>query len=158
MKTDTINSFHDYLKNQGVGYLTSEACGIGIRALFDYSERGLRVLNGFFGTNLNGHPNMNSYVGNDRAIGSIVLPHSMIRSLVVYCLLMNGADAVIDVQHSGSAYYMNHMTAIYGEFDEEYYDYLRNVSELSQGHYNVWVNSATAYNGRNRHAFSGRVE
>lgn len=158
MKQETVTDIFDYLKNQGVGYLTSESCGIGIRVLCDYSERGKLLLQAFFGIDMHSF-NWNPTVGVDEAVGSIMLPRDTFRPLAIFAMFMNGTEVVIDVNIREKSYSINYLHQIW-DVDlqsEEYQDHLNRVRQITNGKYNIWTNSATGKYGRNVHVFSGRT-
>ena len=157
MKSETISNISEYLEGQGVGYLTSESCGIGIRALYDYSERGQRLLEMFFGVPINGAP-WNSKVGDQPAVGSIMLPKVM-RPLAIFAMFMNGATAVVDVDVYSEirANYLMEIRDIEGWDDPDYQELLEKVRYLFNGEFMVWTNTSTGRGGRNVHVFSGRT-
>jgi hypothetical protein len=158
MRKETIDDISKYLEGQGVGYLTSESCGIGIRALYDYSERGKRLLEMFFGTTISGAP-WNSTVGNEPSVGSIMLPREMVRPLAIFAMFMNGATAVVDVDISGDirANYLMEIRDIDGWDDPDYQELLEKVRYLFNGKFKVWTNTSTGREGRNVHVFSQRT-
>ena len=85
MKKLTVNNIHEYLKDQGIGFLTSESCGIGLRGLFDLTERGKLLVEKFFSISVETAP-WNSKVGHEPAVASIMLPHIVARPLAVFAL------------------------------------------------------------------------
>ena len=157
MKSETISNISEYLEGQGVGYLTSESCGIGIRALYDYSERGQRLLEMFFGVPISGAP-WNREVGDQPAVGSIMLPKVM-RPLAIFAMFMNGADAVVDVDINGDikANYLMIIRDVDDWDDPDYQELLEKVRYLFKGEFRIWTNTSTGRGGRNVHVFSGRT-
>lgn len=69
----------------GINPLTGEACAYSQRVLCDVSEKGRELLQDFFGLQtFVTHPNMNSMVGDDPAIGSVMLPRGIWSDLAAY--------------------------------------------------------------------------
>ncbi len=44
MKREIVDNFYDLLKQHGITFLTSEACGVGLRGLFDLTPEGQELL------------------------------------------------------------------------------------------------------------------
>src|SRR5437867_11962011 len=85
----TIRNY-DELRPYGLNCLTGEACGLGMRLLFDVTDKGRELLKTFFGVcDLSLPSNWNS-----GANGSIMLPHEVARPLMVFALLKGGCVEV----------------------------------------------------------------
>lgn len=84
------------MKQFGIQILTGEACGIGMRMLFDLSEKGCKLLEDFFGSCLKFQrgSNWNSKVENEEAVASVMLTVDILPELAAFCLLCSGCDAV----------------------------------------------------------------
>lgn len=91
----------------GIGILTGEACGLGMRLLCDLSEKGKRLLEEFLGgcASFTEGSNWNSNVDNEPAVASALLAYSSWRELAAFCLLKEGYEvAAINVTRwSGEA-------------------------------------------------------
>jgi hypothetical protein len=91
----------------GINVLTGEACGLGMRLLCDLTEKGKLLIEEFFGgcLTLQAGSNWNSNVGDEPAVASVMLPHSIWLELAAFALLKEGYDvAAINVlRWSGEA-------------------------------------------------------
>jgi len=159
----TVSNFNEYLKNQGVGFLTSESCGLGMRGLYDLSERGKILIEEFFSVTANNR-NWNPQVGADDAVASIRMPYDVIRPLVVYCLFRNGAEVVFDAKSKkGIVYNPEHLLALWSSdgvplFDDPEFAEIRDIySKLYNNKYRMWQDFSTGLKGLNTHVFSGRT-
>lgn len=79
------------MKQFGIDYLTGEACGYGIRSLFDLDKRGRKLVADFFGLD----PQMFADNWNNDGEVSVMLPRSCLHDLAVFCLLMSGCKLVV---------------------------------------------------------------
>ena len=159
----TVSNEIEYLKNQGIGFLTSESCGIGIRLLFDLSIRGKEIVESFFSIKAM-NQNWNPYVGEDVAIASIRLPRAVLRPLAIFCLLMNGAEAVFDVQDSNERMLTKHLVAVWNDPGfasvyelDEYKKLYEDYNRIYNGKFRIWEDHSTGAMGTNTHVFSGRT-
>ena len=157
MKRKIIDNFYELLKQHGITFLTSEACGAGLRGLFDLNSEGQELLEEALGGMQANYPGWNDWEGK-----SAMLFHEMIRPLTVHVLLGCGADVVVDIRIND-----NNLIALYeiihdvdGNIaDPEYQKYLEALNRIYQGKFRVYWRSGTARNGmRNRHVMSDRIE
>lgn len=85
------------LERYGINPLTGEACRVGRRILTDLSARGICVVGDLLGIDHRQFPeNWNSKVNGEPAVASFMLPYSMIRDLMVWCLIQDGCTAIIE--------------------------------------------------------------
>lgn len=75
------------LKQFGFNYLTGEACGIGMRILFDLNERAIDIWESFTRTTVTSH------AWNDGK-ASIMLPHSIGQDLWIFAHILKGTKYV----------------------------------------------------------------
>jgi hypothetical protein len=162
LKKDIVDDIHELLKQHGITFLTSEACGVSLRGLFDLTPEGQGLLEEALGGMQANYPGWNDWEGK-----SVMLFYAMLRPLAIYLLLRDGADAVLDVNVETGIVYANHLVAIYDLgrdpngviTDPEYQAYLERANVIFEGKYLVFWRSGTARNGmRNQHVFSGRIE
>lgn len=139
----------------GINPLTGEACAYSMRLLCDLSEKGCENLSAFFGLprgQVLFQSNWNSKVGEDDAVGSIMLVRSLVPDLSRFMLYMDGADMVIE-QPDGT------MLGLWET--DEYFERYQSYAETEQAHgegYRIWRNFGKGTTGRNKHAFTGRTE
>ena len=142
------------LENYGINLLTGEACRVGRRVLTDLTERGRRIVADMLGLgDQRGFAeNWNSRVGGEPAVASFMLPNSMIRELMVWCLIKDGCTAIIETDEE----------YIYGREDS---DDLQQWEELVAHcrKYRKHIRTITLKDGPSRgtrmvHAMSGRSE
>lgn len=98
MKSKQISLMSDAAKELGVNPLTGEACAYGQRILCDVSERGRDLLGKFLGISTVPLPveeSWNQKVGEDDAIGSVMLTVSVLEELAVFALFEQGYYAVL---------------------------------------------------------------
>jgi hypothetical protein len=145
------------LRQYGINPLTGEACGYGLRVLCDLTNRGERIITGYFGLIYEPDRSMfptnwNSEVNGSPAVASVMLPREILQSLLVYISFhVDDADVVV-IGPSGEMIALRYS-------DPQYDEYMRIASELKE--YEVLrnpINRAASYRGRNIHAMSGRVE
>lgn len=81
----------DDLRTIGVNHLTGEANGVWgmYRGLYDLTEDGVKVVEAFFGSTVEVRPksNWNPGAQTDPAVGSIMLPTSVMQDLHIFGLL-----------------------------------------------------------------------
>ena len=148
----TIRDARD-LERYGINLLTGEACRVGRRILTDLSARGVCIVSDMLGIDHQQfRENWNSRVGGEPAVASFMLPNSMIRELMVWCLIKDGCTAIIETDED----------YIYGREDsddpekwEELVDHCRK--------YRKHIRTITLKDGPSRgnrmvHAMSGRAE
>ena len=162
MKREIIDNFYELLKQHGITFLTSEACGVGLRGLFDLTSEGQELLKEALGGMEANYPGWNDWEGK-----SAMLFYDMLRPLAIYLLLRDGTEVVIDVNVENNIVCANHLVAIYDLerdpngviTDPDYQEYLERAKAVLEGKFRVYWRSGTARNGmRNQHVFSGRVE
>ena len=158
MKKEMITDISKYLEGQGVGYLTGEACGIGLRKLYDLTERGKILVEQFLSTTADSAP-WNSTVGIEPTVASIMLPPAILRPQAIFAMFVNGATAVIDVDVNDimRTDYLWMVWNTEGYNDPDYQELLDKVRDVFGGKFIVWTDSSTSHSGRNEHVFSGRI-
>lgn len=151
----SLSSWDD-LRPYGIILLTSEACGLGMRLLFDLTADGRKIVEQFLGADISSAP-----WNGPPAKASIMLPPEMYVPLAVFCLLTEFDHALV-VEWSAA------MVGRAGRSIAGYYDgsqweamlaHARERLELGTiTHYRDYSKSGTAHDGqRNRHHFSGRT-
>lgn len=85
----TITCFND-LKDYGIFCLTGEACGLGMRVLCDFSEKGKNVLTKLFGFEFKGGEPWNRSTNGEAHVGCVMLTHDMVTPVGIFALLENG--------------------------------------------------------------------
>ncbi len=162
MKREIIDNFYELLKQHGIIFLTSEACGVGLRGLFDLTPGGQELLKEALGGMEATYNGWNDWEGK-----SAMLFYEMLRPLAIYLLLHDGADAVLDMKVENGILYANHLVAIRDIerdpngviTDPEYQAYLERANAVFDGKFRTYSRGGTASNGmRNRHVMSNRVE
>jgi hypothetical protein len=148
----TIRDARD-LEGYGINLLTGEACRVGRRILTDLSAKGVGIVTDLLGIDHRQfRENWNSRVNGEPAVASFMLPYSMIRDLMVWCLIKDGCTAIIETDED----------YIYGREDS---DDLQQWEELV-AHcrtYRKHIRTITLKDGPSRgtrmvHAMSGRAE
>ena len=94
-----MKTMHDSrdLERYGINLLTGEACRVGRRVLTDLSARGACIVGDLLGIDHKQfHDNWNSRVRDQPAVASFMLPYSMIRELMAWCLIHDGCTAIIE--------------------------------------------------------------
>jgi hypothetical protein len=141
------------LENYGINLLTGEACRVGRRVLTDLTERGRRIVADMLGLgDQRGFAeNWNSRVGDSPAVASVMLPYSMIRDLMTWCLIHDGCTAIIETDDE----------YVYGREDSDGTEWDELVEHCRK--YHKWVRVITLRSGPSRgtrmvHAMSGRIE
>lgn len=166
MKTQSVNSndFSRFLEEHGINILSGEACGIGMRFLADVStvpegNSGYDLIVEFTGGMTPTHWGMNS----DNA-KTVLLPWLIIRPLVIYILLRDGANMVFDVQNNTETWSSDFLYAVTFESEKGDGDFGQGCPEFQKlrerlDKSRTYWRTGTARNGLvNRHEFSGRVE
>lgn len=151
--SEKITSWQD-MKVFGFDLLTGEACGIGIRGLFDVTDEAKKTLYGFFGlTSLDGFAD--AWNSRDGATGSILLPYSLLHPLATYCLLVQKKwPLVLTVSHRAKSYTSDF---VMGLTDKDWLEMANRADHLWPKSYNLYYNHATSNEGRNVHHFTGRM-
>lgn len=145
----------DGFKPYGIQFLTGEADPYGFRGLFDLNEKGVEILNSFFGGNITfaENSNWNFMVGDKPAIASVMLPYSIYEALSIFCLFCKGFYGVL-VSCDKT------FTGVTKEYFENNRDYFQNISKTGGKfirNFNYNHNpSVSTKDGRNIHQFSGR--
>ncbi|MHA2085212.1 MAG: hypothetical protein ACXABD_15760 [Candidatus Thorarchaeota archaeon] len=142
----------DEFKELGIDWLTGEACGVSMRILCDVNIDGLELLREFFGGAVPQHPGMN------RGVNSIMLTRNTMRDLMIFAMLRNGADAVVEVEVTYGHEPRTEYRVFHGTNDQliETMDFYRSKDWAEIGR--LYTRSGTAHDGlANRHEFSGRV-
>jgi hypothetical protein len=142
------------LEKYGINLLTGEACRIGTRVLTDLSAKGLSIVTDMLGIARDAFPtNWNSKVNGEPAVASFMMPYSMIRELMTWCLIKDGCTAIIVTD---SEY-------IYGREDSDEPERWEELVQHWRHHYNGHIRTITLKDGPSRgtrmvHAMSGRSE
>lgn len=89
----TISDFNG-LKDYGIICLTGESCGLGLRLLCDFTEKGKKVLTKTFGFDFKGAEPWNSSTGGEKHVGSVMLSWDMLKTISIFALLENGCSEV----------------------------------------------------------------
>lgn len=155
MKTANFHSWTDF-KEFGINYLTGESCAYGMRALCDVSNKGRETLCSFLGLPYDTAfaENWNSMVGDDPAIGSMLIPRGLFKELARYIAfhVLNHAYVLEQADGSVHSYPEGYMEA-HGLTIEKARDLL-----AGSWYTNPAVGRSGTVGGRNVHAMSGRVE
>lgn len=149
-----VSNFRD-MAQFGITGLTGEACVYSMRMLCDVNEEGKELLSEYFGIpELTLARNMNTTVGDQPAIGSLMLQHDIVPKLAQFAFFRKGALAVVI---SGGR-------EVNGIFDAERLQEYRDFIEKHPGecHYSLVNNyalssSAPMVGSRNIHQATGRV-
>ena len=132
------------LEQFGISMLTGEANGIiGMqRLLCDVTIKGKKILAEFFGICMQGMPeNWNSGKREDPSIGSIMLPVSILKDLLIFCYLQKFSAVHVMKCHHG-----------------EYYIAANDVESIMEENANFKCTGIISGKNRNTHAMSGRTE
>jgi hypothetical protein len=134
-----VHSWED-LRQLGINMLTGESCGYSLRLLCDVSEEGKALLADYFGMpGIQLAANWNSRVGEQPAVGSIMLSRKLLMPLAEFALLRKGALAVVESD-----------SMIMGVFDQTLLDrYGENT--------NLAIRRNFATDSRVTHAMTGRT-
>lgn len=103
-----VYSFGD-LKQFGIANLTGEACAYSMRQLCDVNEDGKALLEAYFGVELQLADRYNNSVDGKQPVGSLMLPHEIVRPLAQFAFFRAGALAVT----------VTNDREVHGIFDEE---------------------------------------
>jgi hypothetical protein len=148
----TIRDARD-LEKYGINLLTGEACRVGRRILTDLTARGVCIVGDMLGIDHKQfRENWNSKVNGEPAVASFMLPYSMIRDLMVWCLIKDGCTAIIETDEE----------YIYGREDSDDPEKWDERVDFFRKHYK-WIRTITLKDGPSRgtrmvHAMSGRAE
>lgn len=147
----------DSLRQYGINALTGEADAYCMRLLCDVSAAGKKLIEDFFGNTVTVREgsNWNSSVGNDPAVGSILLPYDLRTELGAFIgLHVVMAAAVVVYKETGNVTFL--MTR---EDIERFREIMSDAQGNIFGCY-IKINMAGpgSVRGRNVHQFSGRVE
>lgn len=140
------------LSKYGIQNLTGEADRYSLRMLCDVNEEGKRLLETFFGGNVeikNGS-NWNSAVNGKPAVGSIMLPYGIFQDLAVFCLFH--IDQMYAVVLDPGWYYGIESKTKY----EEHADWLKEKKVRINF---AWTENpnVSLHRDRNKHQMSGRT-
>lgn len=81
------------LRQFGIRYLTGEACGIGMRGLFDLTKNGVEILTDFFGA-VAFRENWNSGDKDNPHVASALIPYSCLEDLYIFAAIRWGRKYV----------------------------------------------------------------
>ena len=161
-KIITDDNIHDELQKRGIVTLTSEADGTGLRLLCDLTEDGQALLEGFLDLSITPARAWNC------GAGSVMLPKGIFKSLLIFAVFLEGADAVVIVDYDGPTLSSHHIRVISDlERDQggkiiwscEWEELKERLTELIGSHFRVYTREGTAAGGlRNQHVFSGRIK
>jgi len=92
---------YSQLKDYGINPLTGEACAFSMRILCDLSEKGIELLQDFYGLlpdtiNHQFPRNMNSRVGEDKAIASCMISRGVFKDLYQFILFKECWELILD--------------------------------------------------------------
>jgi len=141
-------NYTDELKKFGIEYLTSEACGYSMRALFDINQIGQDYLSAFFGGIeflANGW--------NSSSKKSVMLPKGQfIIDLLIFCYLESEFACALYVD-AGNAKVVGLQPMI------RFYNSPEDCTTEARHFSDSWQTNYRIYEGKNRntHAFSGRT-
>lgn len=153
------------LRGYGIDALTGEACGLMMRILCDFDEKGRRVIGKWLGVpNFQGAEAWNSGPKDNPHVGSIMLDGHIIPSLAVFCLLENGyrwavrVSAGPDAEAKGGLRRFNpHAVSGFKANEEEHFKrFLASAAE--HGMYTRCFSYGGTAGDRNQHVMTGRVE
>lgn len=155
MKTANFHSWTDF-KEFGINYLTGESCAYGMRALCDVSNKGRETLCSFLGLPYDTAfaENWNSMVGDDPAIGSMLIPRGLFKELARYIAFnVLNFKYVVEMPNGYVHAYAD------GYFEDNGLTLAKARGILNGNWYTNHALSATGavVGGRNVHAFSGRA-
>lgn len=147
-KSIAISSLND-LRLFGINTLTGEADRLGMRILCDLSEAGIALVESYLGhtVKITHGSNMNSMVGDDASVASIMLSRDTLWDLAQYALFTVARVKAIVTSESGT------LLGIDADSLAKY---------RQAGFRNIRINlmhpdSSAPYGDRNVHAFTGRV-
>lgn len=149
----SVTMGRDKLTDYGINLLTGEACSHNLRMLCDLSEKGVEIVSSWLGILPSSFlPNWNSYVGNDPAVASIMIPRGSFPDLYYWILVEVEKFEVVMESADGMLTGVN--------LDNPYYKtYMENREMLSQIYPRVsrFPKNENSVSGRNVHQFSGRI-
>lgn len=95
MALKSISTVSD-LREYGINTLTGEACAYSMRTLCDLSERGRDIIRDYLGLPYNSefNPNYNGYVGDYKAVASVMLSNDLLKNLAIFILFREGSRFV----------------------------------------------------------------
>lgn len=134
----------DDLRGFGIIALTGEACGCGLRLLCDVTSQGAILVERFLGGNVTIEPgsNWNGKSGEDKHVGSVMLPYSILPELAAFAFAFRGPHGVLITKNGEAVEYT-------GDWDQEFYPIRRIVRRPEP--------SPSLNDDRNTHAMSGRT-
>ena len=141
------------LYKYGINLLTGEACRVGRRVLTDLSARGAGIVSDMLGiSHQQFADNWNTKVGDSPAVASIMLPYSLIRELMVWCLIKDGCTRIIETDDD----------MIYGQEEsddpKEVDDMIEHLRKYKRPFRVITLKSGPSHGTRMIHAMSGRAE
>ena len=97
----TLYGWQD-LRQYGIEILTGDADAHAQGVLCDLSEKGTEHIRRFFSLDVNAkfQDNWNSWVGEEEAVASILLPYEIFDSLCTFLLVSSGFHVVVKQGHS----------------------------------------------------------
>ena len=146
----TLGSMRD-LEAYGLAFLTSEACALSQRLLFDMNEDGVALVAEYFGIPTYPLPafadNWNSTVNGKPATAAIMLPRSpdFYRELYKFLLFREGYEVVI------------HLAGNMVGMSQAEYDDLPDKHFIYDTHHNPRPSGQPSVGTRNVHAMTGRT-
>ena len=151
---ETIQSYQydKFLSEEGIHALTSEACGIGLRVLYDLAPDGVALIAEFLGTRI-----LTGNSWNDQTSGSasIMLPGQWIEPLVIYVMLREYRHVAV-VHVKTKSYFLDSITGLQEDELEEWKERVGHT--YANDEYRIYSRQGTVANGmRNQHVMSGRV-
>ena len=109
MTVKRVTNLTDYLRENGVRYLTSEACALGLRSLYDVDKEVAPHLEDFFGMSFRA-------VARNNGEYSVLIAKDVLWSLCIFLAFVNGADEVYDYKDEFGE---NHHLRIHIDLTEE---------------------------------------
>ncbi len=131
----------DDLQWWGIEYLTAEADGTGLRALFDLKNKGCEIMEKFLGTTIQ---RGNGWNDTRPDSASMMLPVSIYRSLAIFCLMHEGHEVVVDVRFYGKGYSSDFID---GMTKNEWEDMKSRADLLWPNHYRVYELTGNVHDG-----------
>jgi hypothetical protein len=150
------SDFNKFLEDHGIDLLTSEADGTGLRGLYDLTYKGQEILGEFLGGATFTQSGWNNYQGK-----SAMIAWDLVRPLVIYILMRDGATDIVSVRYSlkDRGYYANYIRAYTDVPSERVLADLEKINKICPEGVRRYWRSGTAKDGlRNQHMFSGRIE
>ncbi len=149
MKQKAVRHYGDYLRENGIRYLTSESCAIGLRGLYDVDPDIVAAIESFFGVTLNARG------WNNQDGKSIMLSNTVLKDLCIFLLLYNGCDIVAEITGDNPH--------VRGYWDVEYTDDVwrdeaQRINKFCGGKWRTYdAGTAIVRDLRNVHMFTGRA-